>query len=588
MKKEKDIAGRIFDGETLKKILSQVQPYRTRFLLTGALVLLLSALVWVRPALIRMAVDDAIPQNDAQLLLHIFIAVVGLLVFEALLQYRVTYLANWVAQSVSLDLRSKLFSHVARFRLRYFDKTPVGTLVTRHVSDIDGIADVFSNGILNAVGDLLALFVVIGTMLWVDWQLTLMVLTPIPVLLVATRIFQKVIKKAFVDVRNQVARMNEFVQEHVTGMHIVQAFGREQREAEAFEGINASHRDANIRSVWAFSVFFPLVELLSATSVGLLLWWGMQDVLGERMTLGILLQFILYVFMLYRPIRQLADRFNVLQMGIVNSDRVFKLLQRDESIADDAAISEPWEVRGEIEFEDVWFAYEGESWVLKSVSFHILPGEAVAFVGATGAGKSTIINLINRFYEHQKGTIRIDGRDIKTIPLQELRQHIGIVLQDVFLFSDSLRNNVTLYDNRYSEADLISAAEAVGAADFIAQLPEGWEQNVRERGAMLSVGQRQLIAFMRAYVIAPSILVLDEATSSIDSESELLIQRATEKITDGRTSLLVAHRLSTIRDANRIIVLEAGCIVQSGTHQELVNQVGPYRELSRAQLEGTV
>ncbi|MFZ9055017.1 MAG: ABC transporter ATP-binding protein [Flavobacteriales bacterium] len=588
MKKEKDIAGRIFDGETLKKILSQVQPYRTRFLLTGALVLLLSALVWVRPALIRMAVDDAIPQNDAQLLLYIFVAVVGLLVFEALLQYRVTYLANWVAQSVSLDLRSKLFSHVARFRLRYFDKTPVGTLVTRHVSDIDGIADVFSNGILNAVGDLLALFVVIGTMLWVDWQLTLMVLTPIPVLLVATRIFQKVIKKAFVDVRNQVARMNEFVQEHVTGMHIVQAFGREQREAEAFEGINASHRDANIRSVWAFSVFFPLVELLSATSVGLLLWWGMQDVLGERMTLGILLQFILYVFMLYRPIRQLADRFNVLQMGIVNSDRVFKLLQRDESIADDAAISEPWEVRGEIEFEDVWFAYEGESWVLKSVSFHILPGEAVAFVGATGAGKSTIINLINRFYEHQKGTIRIDGRDIKTIPLQELRQHIGIVLQDVFLFSDSLRNNVTLYDNRYSEADLISAAEAVGAADFIAQLPEGWEQNVRERGAMLSVGQRQLIAFMRAYVIAPSILVLDEATSSIDSESELLIQRATEKITDGRTSLLVAHRLSTIRDANRIIVLEAGCIVQSGTHQELVNQAGPYRELSRAQLEGTV
>ena len=588
MKKEKDITGRIFDGETLKKIISQVQPYRGRFLLTGALVLLLSGLVWVRPALIRMAVDDAIPQNDSELLLHIFLAVVGLLVFEALLQYRVTYLANWVAQSVSLDLRSKLFSHVARFRLRYFDKTPVGTLVTRHVSDIDGIADVFSNGILNAVGDLLALFVVIGTMLWVDWQLTLMVLTPIPVLLVATRIFQKVIKKAFVDVRNQVARMNEFVQEHVTGMHIVQAFGRERREADAFEGINASHRDANIRSVWAFSVFFPLVELLSATSVALLLWWGMQDVLVERMTLGILLQFILYVFMLYRPIRQLADRFNVLQMGIVNSDRVFKLLQRDEQIADDSGASESWEVRGEIEFEDVWFAYEGESWVLKSVSFHIRPGEAVAFVGATGAGKSTIINLINRFYEHQKGTIRIDGRDIKTIPLQDLRRHIGIVLQDVFLFSDSLRNNVTLYNDRYTESDLVAAAEAIGAADFIAQLPEGWEQNVRERGAMLSVGQRQLIAFMRAYVIAPSILVLDEATSSIDSESELLIQRATEKITKGRTSLLVAHRLSTIRDANRIIVLDSGRIVQSGTHQELVNQSGPYRELSRAQLEGTV
>ena len=577
------VTGKVFDAATLKRIVEQAKPYRLRFTMTGALVLLLSAMVWIRPALIRMAVDDAIPAGDHGYLLQIFCAVVGLLVIEALLQFRVTYLANWVAQSVSLDLRSKLFEHVAKFRLQYFDKTPVGTLVTRHVSDIDGIANVFSNGILNAIGDILALFVVIGTMVWVDWQLTLLVLAPIPVLLFATRIFQKVIKKAFIDVRNEVSRMNEFVQEHVTGMHIVQAFGREKREAKEFAKINASHRDANIRSIWAFSVFFPLVELLSATSVAILLWWGMQDVLAERMTLGILLQFILYVFMLYRPIRQLADRFNVLQMGIVNSDRVFKLLAKDEGMEDPKGQSS-YAFKGTIEFENVWFAYEGEQWVLEDVSFQIKAGQKVAFVGATGAGKSTIINLLTRFYAHQKGSIRIDGIDISTIPLHVLRNEVGVVLQDVFLFSDDLINNVTIYKTGYDQSDLDAAAKAVGADEFIARLPEGWNQNVRERGAILSVGQRQLIAFMRAYLASPKILVLDEATSSIDSESELLIQRATESITRGRTSLIVAHRLSTIRDADAIFVLEKGRIVQRGSHEGLIAADGVYRDLNRLQL----
>ena len=585
---QNEVTGRIFDGATLRKILAQVQPYRSRFVATGALVVLLSRLVWVRPALIRIAVDDAMPTGDAELLLHVFLAVCGMLVFEALLQYRVTYLANWVAQSVSLDLRSKLFKHVAQFQLRYFDKTPVGTLVTRHVSDIDGIANVFSNGILNAIGDLLALLVVIGTMFWVDWKLTLLVLTPIPVLLLATRIFQQVIKKAFVDVRNQVSRMNEFVQEHVTGMHIVQAFGREKQEAKAFAAINASHRDANIRSVWAFSVFFPLVEMLSATSVGVLLWWGMQDVLVERITLGILLQFILYVFMLYRPIRQLADRFNVLQMGIVNSDRVFKLLAREERIEATEASAEslqPLKLRGAIEFEHVWFAYTDDEWVLEDVSFRVEPGESVAFVGPTGAGKSTIINLLNRFYVHQKGRILIDGKPIESYPLQGLRQHIGIVLQDVFLFSDTLRNNVTLYAEGFEDERLDAAAQAVGADAFIAKLPEGWEQNVRERGAMLSVGQRQLIAFMRAYLVQPTVLVLDEATSSIDSESEQLIQRATEAITRNRTSLIVAHRLSTIRHADRIMVLDQGRLIQAGSHVQLMGEEGMYKDLVLSQVE---
>jgi ATP-binding cassette subfamily B protein len=577
------VTGKVFDAATLKRIVQQARPYRMRFAATGALVLLLSGMVWIRPALIRMAVDDAIPTGDHKYLLHIFCAVIALLIFEALLQFRVTYMANWVAQSVSLDLRSKLFEHVAKFRLRYFDKTPVGTLVTRHVSDIDGIANVFSNGILNAIGDILSLVVVIATMIWVDWQLTLLVLAPIPVLLLATRVFQKVIKKAFIDVRNEVSRMNEFVQEHVTGMHIVQAFGREKREAREFSKINASHRDANIRSIWAFSVFFPLVELLSATSVAILLWWGMQDVLVERMTLGVLLQFILYVFMLYRPIRQLADRFNVLQMGIVNSDRVFKLLAKDEGLEDPDG--DDFHVfQGTIEFEHVWFAYEEEQWVLEDVSFRIEAGQMVAFVGATGAGKSTIINLLTRLYAHQKGTIRIDGVDISTIPIRRLRSQVGVVLQDVFLFSDDLINNVTMYKEGFTQADLDNAAKAVGADAFIARLPDGWKQNVRERGAILSVGQRQLIAFMRAYLASPKILVLDEATSSIDSESELLIQRATDSITRGRTSLIVAHRLSTIRDADAIFVLESGRIVQQGSHESLIKENGVYRDLNRMQM----
>ena len=366
-------AGNIFDVDTVRVILAQVGPYRRRFVWTGVMVVVLSSLVWIRPALIQRAVDVHIAQGDLRGLLQVFLMVVGVLIVEALVQYRVTYLANWVAQSVSLDLRAKLYRHVSKFRLKYFDQTPVGALVTRHVSDIDGVANVFSNGILNAVGDLLALFVVIAAMVYIDWSLTLVVLVPIPVLLVATRIFQKHIKGAFVDVRNQVARINEFVQEHVTGMHIVQAFNREKVEAEAFADINRAHREANIRSIWAFSVFFPVVEMLSATSVGLLLWLGIGHVVQGGLTLGVVLQFILYVFMLYRPIRQLADRFNVLQMGIVNADRVFKLLDRDDSIAEPASPLVPsW--KGEIVFDDVWFAYVDKEdgtpdWVLRGVSF---------------------------------------------------------------------------------------------------------------------------------------------------------------------------------------------------------------------------
>jgi len=582
-------AGNIFDVDTVRVILAQVGPYRRRFVWTGVMVVVLSSLVWIRPALIQRAVDVHIAQGDLKGLLQVFLMVVGVLLVEALVQYRVTYLANWVAQSVSLDLRAKLYRHVSKFRLKYFDQTPVGALVTRHVSDIDGVANVFSNGILNAVGDLLALFVVIAAMVYIDWSLTLVVLIPIPVLLVATRIFQKHIKGAFVDVRNQVARINEFVQEHVTGMHIVQAFNREAVEAEAFADINRAHREANIRSIWAFSVFFPVVEMLSATSVGLLLWLGIGHVVQGGLTLGVVLQFILYVFMLYRPIRQLADRFNVLQMGIVNADRVFKLLDRDDSIAEPASPVIPsW--KGEIVFDDVWFAYVDKEdgtpdWVLRGVSFAVQPGERVAFVGATGAGKSSIVNLISRFYEFQKGRITIDGVDIRDIPVDVLRGQIGVVLQDVFLFSGSLRENVRLHDQDITDDQIWEAIGAVGAERFVERLPAGLDHDVRERGATLSVGQRQLIAFVRAYLSNPNILILDEATSSIDSESEQWIQKATAALTSGRTSLLVAHRLNTVRDADRIVVLHQGEIAEQGTHEELVALGQMYHGLFEMQFQ---
>jgi len=586
-------AGKVFDLETVRVILAQVGPYRRRFAWTGVLVVALSSLVWVRPALIQQAVDVHIASGDLPGLLRVFMLVVAVLVVEALVQYRVTYLANWVAQSVSLDLRAKLYRHVSQFRLKYFDRTPVGALVTRHVSDIDGVANVFSNGILNAIGDLLALFVVIGAMLWIDWSLTLVVLLPIPVLLWATRVFQQHIKSAFVDVRNQVAKINEFVQEHVTGMHIVQAFNREDVEAESFANINRAHRDANVRSIWAFSVFFPVVEMLSATSVGLLLWLGIGHVVDGDLTLGVVLQFILYVFMLYRPIRQLADRFNVLQMGIVNADRVFKLLDRDERMPQPLApVSPTW--KGEITFDGVWFAYVDKEdgspdWVLRDVSFTVRPGERVAFVGATGAGKSSIVNLISRFYEFQKGSITLDGVDIRSIPVEELRARIGVVLQDVFLFSGSLRENVRLHDPAVSDDHIWQAIRAVGAERFVERLPDGLDHDVRERGVTLSVGQRQLIAFVRAYLSNPHILILDEATSSIDSESEQWIQRATQALTEGRTSLLVAHRLNTVRDADRIVVLQQGAVVEQGTHDELVAAHGVYHGLFEMQflaLEG--
>lgn len=580
-----ETTGRIFDARVLRRILDRVQPYRRRFLMTGGLVVILAGMSWIRPYLIRIALDDHIAKGDEKGLWVVFLMVVGLIVVEALIQFWQTYWANWVAQSVTLDLRSELYDHVLKFRLKYFDQTPVGQLVTRHVGDVDGIADVFSNGLLNAIGDILKLAVIIGAMLWVDVPLTAVVLLPIPILFLATRVFQKAIKKAFVAVRNEVSRINVFVQEHVTGMGVIQAFGREDAEREKFAKHNAAHRAANIRSIWAFSIFFPIVEMLSATSVALLLWFGVDGVAQGQMTLGLVLQFILYVFMLYRPIRQLADRFNVLQMGIVNASRVFHLLDLDETLPEPPSTegAEVLDLQGHIVFEDVWFAYRGEEWVLKGVSFEVQAGECVAFVGATGAGKSSIINLLSRFYEYQKGRITIDGIDLRAIPLDVLRKSLGVVLQDVFLFTGSLLDNITLFESNVPLSTVEEAVDAVGVRPWVERLPGGLQYDVKERGVRLSTGQRQLIAFVRAYAQRPGILVLDEATSSIDPESEQLIQEATARLRQNRTSVIVAHRLSTIRDADRIFVLDSGCIMESGPHDELLSRNGLYSRLFEMQ-----
>ncbi len=582
------------------RVLRLVKSYRLQFRLTGLLVILLSLIIWIRPALMGYALDAYIAQvpvesmkgmkvffhsltagwelTPAEGLLYMLLAVVVLLVIEALLQFYQTYLANWVAQSVTLDLRSNLYKHVLSFKLRYFDKNPVGAFVTRLVSDIDGIAQIFSDGLLNVVGDLLKLAVVLAVMFYTDWKLSLIVLAPIPVLIIATRIFQKAIRTAFTDVRNTVNRMNVFVQEHVTGMSIVQVFHREKREYDRFVKINAEHRDANISSIWAFSIFFPVVELLSAASVALLLWWGMRDAISGDISLGTLLEFILYVFMLYRPIRMLADRFNVLQMGVVNAERVFNVIDTSEFIPD-SGTQAPTKLQGAIAFENVWFAYEDEDWVLRDVSFAVEAGQTVAFVGATGAGKSSVINLIGRFYEYQQGQIKLDGIDLRDLQLSVVRSHVAVVLQEVFLFSDSIHNNITLGNPNISRDEVIAAAQAIGAHEFIMNLPGTYDYNVRERGGTLSVGQRQLLAFLRAYVHNPSVLILDEATSSVDTESEELIQKAIERITEGRTSIVIAHRLSTVQKADRIIVMDKGKVVQMGDHQQLLASEGPYKRL---------
>ncbi|MDB2675252.1 ABC transporter ATP-binding protein/permease [Flavobacteriales bacterium] len=572
------VEGKTFDVTLLRRVMAYVKPYKSLFFGTSLFAILLAFLSPAKPILIQYAFDNFILNPDEYKLLLTTLVLVAILIAESISQYFYTYWANILGQSVIKDLRLQTYKKIINFRQQFFDKNPIGSLVTRVVSDIETISDIFSQGLLVIVADILKLLIVIIVMFATDWRLTLFSLASIPLLLVATYWFKRSIKSAFQDVRKQVSALNTFVQEHIVGMYIVQLFNREKKEYNSFKKINEAHREAHIRSIWYYSIFFPIVEILSAVSVGLLIWWGgIESVTSNDVTLGELIAFILYIHMLFRPIRQLADRFNVLQMGMVAAERVFKVVDNAESIADTGNI-ELNNCKGEIEFKNVWFAYNDEDWVLKGVSFKVKSGDTLAIIGATGSGKSTIINLLTRNYEINKGDIYIDGRNYLEYSLDSLRDNIAVVLQDVFLFSNSVLHNITL-GREISFEEVQKYARDIEIEDFIQSLPNGYNYDVRERGNMLSLGQRQLISFLRAYVTQPKILVLDEATSSIDSESESLIQRSTEKLTKGRTSIVIAHRLATIQNATKILLLDDGKVIEEGTHSELISLNNKYKLL---------
>lgn len=579
-----EISGKVYDVGLLKRILKYVGPYKAPFYNTAILTIVLALLGPARPMLVQYTLDNSIISPNLDLLWKLTLLMIGLLVLETILQFYQTYLANWVGQTVIKDMRLEIYQKVSNFKLKYFDTNAIGTLVTRVVSDIETIADVFSNGVLIIIGDILKLIVVVIAMFYTDWKLSLISISTLPLLLIATRMFHNHIKKAFQDVRTQVARLNAFVQEHITGMNIVHIFNRESQEYTQFKNINKEHRKAHIATVWANAIFFPVVEFLSATSLAFLVWLGAQGVLNDTVTFGNLVAFILYIHMLFRPIRQLADRFNTLQMGMVASERVFKILDTDSHIEDNGNF-ESKHIEGNVSFNNVWFAYNEPEWVLKDLSFDVKKGEMIAFVGATGAGKTSVVNLLSRLYEFQKGQIIIDARDIRDYDLNNIRSQVGVVLQEVFLFSDSLLNNITLGNPAISLEEVRNAAKSVGADEFIMKLPGGYHFNAGERAGVLSVGQRQLISFIRAYLYNPGILILDEATSSIDTESEELIQKATERLTQNRTSIVIAHRLATIKRADRIFVMEKGKIIETGNHEELISQNGHYKKLFEMQFK---
>lgn len=576
--------GNAFDFKLFKRLLAYTRPYRLIFYFVAIAAIIMSGLAVLRPHLLELAIDHSMVPKDGDGFVQYIVLMLIVLFLEVIFQFAFIFYTNYLGQSVIRDLRQQLFKLMISFKMKYFDKSAVGRLTTRAVNDVEIISSIFSEGLFMIISDLLKMVVIAGFMVYKSWRLSLIVFIVLPFILYATRIFQKAMKAAFEEVRNQVANLNTFVQERITGMKIVQIFTREKTEYQRFQEINKNHRKAWIKTVWYNSIFFPIAETTGAVATGLVVWYGGLNIIGGGfVTLGIITAFIQYAEMLFRPLRQIADKFNTLQMGMVAANRVFTILDTKSHIPNTGTVDYV-DVKGEIEFKDVRFGYnEGEE-VIKGISFKVNPGETVAIVGATGAGKSTIINLLNRFYEIDGGEILIDGISLKDYKLASIRSQIAVVLQDVFLFADSILNNITLNNPNISEEEVIVAAKEIGVHKFISTLPGGYHYNVKERGSMLSSGQRQLISFLRAYVTNPSILVLDEATSSVDTYSEELIQNATDKITKGRTSIVIAHRLATIKKADKIIVMDNGKIVEEGTHRELLKVAdGFYKNLYEVQ-----
>lgn len=572
---------KFIDFNILKKVFSYAAPYKKKLYFSVFLSIVLAVLAPVRPYLIQYTVNNFIRNHEAFWLVMITVIQLGILFIETGFRFYFGYITSWLGQHVVNDLRIKVYGKILGFNLRQFDKTPIGTLTTRTINDIEAVNNIFSDGLIPIIADLLSIISILLFMFGVDWKLSLISLAPFPILIIATYFFKESVNKSFIKVRNAVAALNAFVQEHLTGMAIVQAFAAEKKEFGKFKEINKQHRNANIQAIFAYSVFFPVVEIVLAVSIGLLVWWGGNYTANA----GVIISFIMYLNLLFRPLRVIADKFNVLQMGMVASERIFHVLENPDVTKDTSVPTAPRHIQGNVNFSRVWFAYNDEEYVLKNISFEAKPGETVAIVGHTGSGKTSIISLINRLYHVSKGEIAIDGRSIYDYDIEILRSKIAVVLQDVFLFSGSVFDNITLRNKNISKEEVEEAARAIGVHDFILQLPGGYDFEVMERGTVLSLGQRQLISFIRALLYNPSILILDEATSSIDSQSERLIQLAIDKMIKGRTAIVIAHRLSTIRKAHKIIVLDRGEIVESGSHAELMNKRGYYFKLHKLQFE---